>query len=332
MNERISIVIPSFNREQFVAEAIESALLQNYANKEIVVIDDGSTDRSWSIIGSYGDELIRMRQENCGVSSARNRGLEIATGNYIVFLDSDDRLEPDALISYAEASNSDTGTILIGRVRHIDGKGSTCISSMYTLPWCNVFEPVNDVTLISGWASNCACLIPKNLLTAIGGYDTRLSLGEDYDLNLRLLDAGALFVPIEKVTYQVRIHDGPKLTRNVSSERYESMCQLFRRAWVSRRDAFVLPENRESRVRLARWVWSLGRTSYRAGLRDVGDQCIALAVEIAGNEARAGSALVRAAYSLLKPHLVERLVQLLKAPTTYYGRLKGVVRWIWVRC
>jgi glycosyltransferase involved in cell wall biosynthesis len=332
MRPIISIIIPCYNRDLFIGEAIESALRQPYDNKEVIVVDDGSTDLSWAIIRSYGNSVIAIKSENGGVSAARNRGIEAAFGDYVVFLDSDDRLEPGALGFYAEALRSDTKTILIGKCRHIDEHGSPCRSDMHQLPNHLAFSPLHELQILSGWASNWACLIPKNLLKAIGGYNTRLSLGEDYDLNLRLLDAGAVFVPIEKVTYQFRVHDSPKLTRNVSGERYGSMCQLFRRAWVSRRDAFGLPENRESRVRLGRWVWSLGRTSYRAGLRDVGDQCIELAVEIAGNKARAGSALVRAAYSLLKPHLVERLAQILKAQTAYCGRLKGVVRWIWVRC
>jgi len=226
---------------------------------------------------------------------------------------------------YAEALRSDAKTILIGKCRHIDEHGNACNSEMHRLPDHLALSTLDQLKIVSGWASNYACLIPKNLLSAIGGYDARLSLGEDYDLNVRLLDAGAVFLPIERVTYQVRIHDGPKLTTSVSRERYEGMCGVFRRAWISRKASFVLPENRESKVRFARWVWSMGRTCYRAGMRETGDQFICLAVEIVGNDARNGSALVRAAYSFLEPHLVERLVELLKVPTIYVGHLK---RWL----
>jgi glycosyltransferase involved in cell wall biosynthesis len=326
MAHTISIIITCYNRELFIADAIDSALAQGYENKEVIVVDDGSDDRSWAVISAYGNRVIAIKQDNIGVSAARNNGVSVASGDYIVFLDSDDRLEPGALGLYADASSSSMTTILIGKCRHIDKHGTLVRSDMYRLPRHLAFSPLRDLQIIGAWASNCACLIPKKLLSGIGGYDTRLSLGEDYDVNLRLLDVGAVFLPIEKVTYQVRIHDGPKLTRNVSRERYDGVCRLFRRAWLSRKAVFVLPENREVRVQFARWVWSTGRTCYRAGFRETGDNFIGLAVEIAGPQARNGSAVVRAAYSFVAPHLVEGLVELVKLPTTYLSRLKDVLR------
>lgn len=98
--EKVSIIIPVFNVEDYLAECIDSALKQSHQNKEIIIIDDGSTDRSGSIIRKYKSahkEIISTTIKNQGQSVARNVGLELSSGDYIIFLDSDDWLEHDAI-------------------------------------------------------------------------------------------------------------------------------------------------------------------------------------------------------------------------------------------
>lgn len=97
MTPLVSIVINNFNYEKYLPEAIESALNQSYSNLEVVVVDDGSTDSSRSIIDSYGDRVVRVYKKNGGQSSAFNYGLGHARGLIVLFLDSDDILEPYAL-------------------------------------------------------------------------------------------------------------------------------------------------------------------------------------------------------------------------------------------
>jgi glycosyltransferase involved in cell wall biosynthesis len=96
----ISVIIPAYNVENFIKECIDSVVAQTYTNLEIIVIDDGSPDASGSIAdlcAENDDRIIVVHTENGGVSSARNAGLEIATGEYVVFIDSDDRIEPDCI-------------------------------------------------------------------------------------------------------------------------------------------------------------------------------------------------------------------------------------------
>ena len=88
----VSIVIPCYNAERYVGEAIESALDQTYPHKEVIVIDDGSTDSSLEVIRSFGNHLRWETAPNRGGSAARNRGLELARGELIQFLDADDLL------------------------------------------------------------------------------------------------------------------------------------------------------------------------------------------------------------------------------------------------
>ncbi|MCX5811428.1 MAG: glycosyltransferase family 2 protein [Proteobacteria bacterium] len=93
----VSIIIPTYNYAGFLHRAIQSCLNQSYKSIEIIVIDDGSTDNTKEIAESYGNMIIYIQQENSGVSSARNRGLDHAAGDYIAFLDADDYLTENAI-------------------------------------------------------------------------------------------------------------------------------------------------------------------------------------------------------------------------------------------
>ena len=93
MSSLVSIIIPCYNSEKYVTETIQSALDQTYANCEIIVIDDGSTDGSLEVIKSFGDKIHWETGPNKGGCAARNQGLSLAKGNYIQFLDADDLLE-----------------------------------------------------------------------------------------------------------------------------------------------------------------------------------------------------------------------------------------------
>lgn len=114
----VSIIVPIYNAEKYLDSCIQSVLRQTYTNWELILIDDGSTDKSGRIAEEYGfaDERITVfHQKNLGVSSARNQGIDEATGNYIVFLDADDEIIEDCLaktVNIAEETNAD---IVAGR-------------------------------------------------------------------------------------------------------------------------------------------------------------------------------------------------------------------------
>src|ERR1700759_4794123 len=95
---KVTIGIPTFNREIWIADAIESALGQTWPNKEVIVVDDGSTDRTAEICAGYKGRIIYERQDHSGViSTARNHILRLATGDWIQYLDDDDYLLPNKL-------------------------------------------------------------------------------------------------------------------------------------------------------------------------------------------------------------------------------------------
>lgn len=102
---KISIIVPIYNAEQYLKKCISSVMSQTYSNWELILINDGSTDRSSNIINMVAetdDRIIAIHQENMGPGKTRNRGIERATGEYIVFLDSDDFLDKDYLALLVE--------------------------------------------------------------------------------------------------------------------------------------------------------------------------------------------------------------------------------------
>jgi glycosyltransferase involved in cell wall biosynthesis len=100
MDPRFSVVIPTYNREKLVGPTIDSVLAQTFADYEIIVVDDGSTDGTPEVLRSYGTKIKAIRQANQGPEVARDRGIATATGEYVALLDSDDLLWPHALETY----------------------------------------------------------------------------------------------------------------------------------------------------------------------------------------------------------------------------------------
>ena len=97
LNELVSVIIPVYNGEKFVASSIESALKQTYNPVEIIVINDGSTDSTQEVLNQFEGKIIVIQQKNAGQADARNHGLNIAKGKYIALLDSDDLFAPEKL-------------------------------------------------------------------------------------------------------------------------------------------------------------------------------------------------------------------------------------------
>ena len=97
MSKLVSIIIPCYNAEKWLTEAIDSCLNQTYSNIEVIVVDDGSTDGSLDIIKSYGNKIIWETGKNKGGNHARNRGFVLSKGAYIQFLDADDYILPEKI-------------------------------------------------------------------------------------------------------------------------------------------------------------------------------------------------------------------------------------------
>jgi glycosyltransferase involved in cell wall biosynthesis len=193
----VSIVIPSYNYDRFLGEAIESALRQTHAPVEVVVVDDGSTDGSRAVISSFGARIKTVLQDNLGLPSARNSGIREAGGEYLLFLDADDGLLPGAAADLLEgfALRPEAG-IVFGDAVWMDEKGRE-IGRHGSGPECVSYRDMlrGNPILVS------EALVRRSILTQTGLFDPGLRQCEDYDLWLR---ASRLF-PI--------IHLGRTVTR-----------------------------------------------------------------------------------------------------------------------
>lgn len=123
---KISIILPVYNGEKYIKKAIESVLMQSLDDFELIIINDGSTDNTAEIINSFDDKrIILLNQPNQGPGQARNNGLKIACGEYVMFLDSDDWFCKDALdIAYSHSKSNSTDITIFQIIKYYDGKFS----------------------------------------------------------------------------------------------------------------------------------------------------------------------------------------------------------------
>ncbi len=180
-----SVVIPCFNAKRWIAEAIDSCLFQTYRNVEVIVVDDGSTDESATVVEEYGDRVRLIRQANSGGCAARNVGFAAATGDYIQFLDADDYLYPVKLERQIALMQSENCDAVYGDWQHqhhdVDGriwKQEPAVSGVQD----NVVE-----SLLSGWwVSPAAVLYHRRIVERIGGWDESLAAAQDRDFFTRV--------------------------------------------------------------------------------------------------------------------------------------------------
>ena len=181
----VSVVIASHNQARFLGESIESALGQTHPRVEVVVVDDGSTDQSPAIAGGYkGVRLIR--QENAGVSAARNAGVAVATGDLVVFLDSDDRLPPEALATGVRELAAEPGAAFAaGRYRLIDAEGAPGRVYDWDI-WGRMTTPIYDRLVRWNFIGMLAAVMFRREALPAEPFDRTLVGAEDWELFLRI--------------------------------------------------------------------------------------------------------------------------------------------------
>lgn len=179
----VSIIIPYYNQPEFLKEAVLSAKKQNYPSVEIVVVDDGSTVYADSLL-ERGPGVTILRTENRGVSAARNLGFSKSSGEYVIFLDSDDRLMPGAIEAHLQAlENHPEAGLSFGPTRIINHDGAEVRPAHICRPRKQYFLPLLESNLIG---SPGAVMIPRQNFVAAGMFNESFSMGEDYDLYLRI--------------------------------------------------------------------------------------------------------------------------------------------------
>jgi len=199
MNPKFSVIIAAYNSGSTLSKAIDSILAQSYPAYEVIIVDDGSTDNTSEVASHYGDQIRYHFQKNSGVSSARNKGVELAQGDWLAFLDADDWYYPQRLYWHVELLRQNPELdFLIGDYHYGRADGSIIRRSIESTAFGlktlaaaehdRVLLGVAEMgELIPGYFGHTSTLsLPRETFLALGGYPLSFSIGEDMHLFIRL--------------------------------------------------------------------------------------------------------------------------------------------------
>lgn len=221
----VSIIIPTYNRAELLAQAIQSVVSQTYDNWELLIIDDGSTESIADVVSSFSESRIFYhRQMNQGVSVARNLGIQLARGKYVAFLDSDDMFEPNYLEEKTElAKNRPDVGVVGGGCRYVDLEGNAL--QFVTLPRESVtYEDLAIWSAFPGCTGNI--FAERELLISVGGFRANLFASEDRDLLRRMAEIKPV-LSVQGITAIIRVHEMSRENRDLSS-------LIYSRRWVTK--------------------------------------------------------------------------------------------------
>jgi GT2 family glycosyltransferase len=203
MNPRVSICIPCFNAARWIAQSVQSALDQTWQNKEIIVVDDGSSDGSMEMLAPFGTKIRLLRGEHRGGNSARNEALRVATGEWVQFLDADDFLLPDKIArQFDEAVGGADADVIYSPVwieTTTDGRQERIASN--TSPQLDIFAQwiAWQIPQTGG------ALWRRSALESLGGWKDGQPCCQEHEVYLRAIKAGLRFVfaPTPHAVYRI---------------------------------------------------------------------------------------------------------------------------------
>ncbi|MGZ3899788.1 MAG: glycosyltransferase [Bacteroidia bacterium] len=216
----VSVIIPAYNYGRFIAETIESLLSQTYTDFECIIIDNGSTDETAEVLKKFSDKRIMcIRQENKGVSHARNVGLKIAKGEYVLFLDADDLVENKKLeVSVKFLVQHPEVDLVYSDMRYFkDGNNKEFFYNYFCdpngKPWMSMISGKGKEVLAKILKGNfmviCSPLSRMSVIKECGLFDEELLANEDWELWLRIIASGKAIQYLDEPDTKalVRIHN-----------------------------------------------------------------------------------------------------------------------------
>jgi len=205
---RVSAVMPVFNGERYLAEALDSVIAQARPADEIIIVDDGSTDASAAIVARYRN-VRHVYQPNAGCAAARNRGVGEATGDVVAFIDQDDLWMPDHLARMTDVLRGD------GEIAFAACAVENFLSP--DVPFAPAdFDPLMLKHPQHGMGTN-TLVVRRNAFARVGPFDVSMVPIDDSDWLLRAIDAGLRFVHLDQPSVRRRIHAGNQSTWTRSS-------------------------------------------------------------------------------------------------------------------
>lgn len=258
MQDLISLICPVYNCEAFLPYCIDAIISQTYKNWELIIIDDGSQDNSLAICHNYAKQDSRIRvlhQEHKGVSAARNYGLETFKGNYILFVDSDDFIEPEHLLNMYDNAKIYDADLSIGSMQVFDVEIGRDITNKYfqkaktTGVFLSKEKALEYMIYRNGYGGEIAAKLFKSSLIQNLKFDETESIGEDFTFNRQALHIANKIIFIKDFSYHYIRRPG-SATRNKApeiiektilvAEKLESFIQKYYPNLEQAKDVFYL--------------------------------------------------------------------------------------------
>jgi glycosyltransferase involved in cell wall biosynthesis len=218
----VSVVMPACNDEKFIAEAIESVLIQNYRRFEFIIVDDGSTDSTPAIIERYKDQRLKhIRKANGGPASARNAGIHAAGGSFVVFVDADDVICHDYLLEHMRAFQANPSAHLIYCDHTLIDEDGHYLRELRQFEYTDRTSLIRDMFRCGYPVIQPRGMLRRSVFDEIGLFDESLVSPEDYELMVRFVKAGLNAVHLPKALYKRRIRRG-SLTQSETPIKTES--------------------------------------------------------------------------------------------------------------
>jgi glycosyltransferase involved in cell wall biosynthesis len=251
----VSAIIPTYNCAHLLAQAIESAINQSHKLQEIIVVDDGSTDRTEECVRPYLSQIRYVKQENRGLAGARNRGIRESTSDFVAFLDADDvwlsektekqlsafRSSPDAVLAFTDA--------LV-----VSPSGKTMPTFMFGKGARDGY--VFDALLLSSFILPSTVMIRRSCLEDVGLFDESLRYVEDVDLWLRISRKYPVKMVAEPLAVWRRQEDG--LTAKITNMAAGHI-QVYRK-WLSKSCDLSTEEKRIVKAQISNYYFDIGFT------------------------------------------------------------------------
>ena len=224
----VSVVIPTFNAAPWLKETIDSILTQTYPVLEILIVDDGSTDGTADIAKSYATPVIYIRQEHGGVSSARNRGIGSAKGEFIAFIDGDDYWHPQKIEAQIKLLIEDKLDWVSCETQPFDSITRSAVNGLVApIPNGDILKPL----FMNNFIGSATPVVRRSIFDQTGlfneSHDARI--GEDWDLWLRIASGHPLGVVYEKLAFQ-RLHNTSTMSSTSMQEKVNCLTGVIERA------------------------------------------------------------------------------------------------------
>jgi hypothetical protein len=295
VSDLVSVLMPAYNAEKWIKQSIESALKQTWENKEIIIVDDGSRDRTLKIAKSFESGTVKVvSQNNRGAATARNRALSLASGDYIQWLDADDLLAPDKIAGQMKAAAGERSKLILYSSPHGVFYHRYRKAKFVPNPLWQDLSPVDWLVLNLAdklWMNPAGWLISRELTEKAGPWDRRLTMDDDGEYIARVVAASEQVKFVREAKCYYRQSGFYQLSKKMSDRARDSLLlstQLRIRTLLSLEDnertkrigltflqarlPVFYPENTEALRRMNALALELGETltppklGWRAGL------------------------------------------------------------------